>query len=340
MATEPAPVPPPSVRLLRGGASWLVAHRRIALRGALGLAALSWLASGVFLVGNGEQAAVRRFGRLLDDAVGPGLHVTLPAGIDAVETMRTGEVRRIEVGGEDGEPIGLVTGDENLIEATLIVQYKVTDLGRFLFGAERPANLLASAVRAAFAEEVARRRVDDLLTVGKALVQTAVRRRAQERLKAWKTGVSLVSVSLQRIAPPSEAAPAFRAVSDARAGAARAENLAETERERSVALAQGEASRRLQEAESRAAFRKKQAEGAAARFQALLAQERRSPGLTRADLYLRTVRKVFPRLRIVVLAPGQAPSIDVNLTAGSKKAASPPIAPDSDGPVPPPRDPS
>lgn len=38
-----------------------------------------------------------------------------------------------------------MTGDENLIEATLIVQYKVTDLGRLLFGAERPADLLASA---------------------------------------------------------------------------------------------------------------------------------------------------------------------------------------------------
>src|SRR5918992_3825534 len=111
---------PLSVRLIRGAVARLRAHpRRLAT--ALGLAGLAgWLATGVSMVDNGESGARLRFGRLVEDTLQPGLHLSLPAGVDCVQRVRTGEVLRLEVTGNDGAPIPLVTGDENLIETTLV----------------------------------------------------------------------------------------------------------------------------------------------------------------------------------------------------------------------------
>ena len=84
------------------------------------------------------------------------------------------------------------------------------------------------------------------------------------------------------------------------------------ERDRSLRLARGEADKLLTEARAAADKRLQGARGAADRFAALLRQKRLAPGQTRAELYAATVQKVLPRARLVVLAPGEAPRIDLN----------------------------
>jgi len=230
-----------------------------------------------------------------------------------VSKVRTGEVLRLQVAGEGGEPLALITGDENLIGTTLVVQYKVTALGPYLFRTEGPSALLERAVRSALVHAVVRMPVDDVLTSGKAKIQNEVRREAQERLQAYGAGVSLVAVNLQMVTPPAEAADAFRQVSDARAEAARAINEAHSRGERSLNLAQGEAEGTVTAARSWAGARVQKAHGAAERFALVLAQKRRTPEQTRTDFYLDTLRRVLPRTRIIVLAPGAKPRVDVNL---------------------------
>jgi modulator of FtsH protease HflK len=305
---------PPSVRIIRAAASTLRRRRR-----QLGLLLLAggvavWIAGGLHAVANGSSAVVRRWGRLVEPRVGPGLHLALPPGIDTVDRVKTGEVLRHQVTGERGIPLQVVTGDENLIETTLVVQYRVTSPGAYLFRSEDPTALLVQAVRAALVDEIARRPVDDVLTAGKASIQSEVRRKAQAMLQVYGAGLSLVAVSLQAVNPPAEAAGAFLEVSDARAQAARAVNDAESRRDTSLNLARGRAEREEAEARSWAEARVQKARGAASRFEAVLAQARRTPEQTRTDFYLDTVRKVLPRARIVVLAPGEAPRLDVFLT--------------------------
>jgi membrane protease subunit HflK len=301
----------PSVVLIRAATGWLARHPRRVIGGALCAGLALWLATGVFVVGNGESAALRRFGRLIDDAIGPGLHLVLPASVDEVTKIQTGEVLRREIPGDSGEPLALVTGDENLIEATLVVQYKIASLGPYLFDSETPNVLLEQAVRAALVDAVVRMPVDDVLTGGKAKIQNEVRRNAQSMLQAYGTGLSLVAVNLQTVAPPAEAADAFRQVSDSRAEAARLVNEAESRRERTLSLARGEAAGELARASSWAAARRQQARGAADRFARVLAQARRSPEQTRTDFYLEKLRKALPRTRIIVLAPGAKPQVNL-----------------------------
>ncbi len=314
---------PPSVRILRAAAAYLRQRRRLALV-ILALVAIGgWLGAGVYTVGNGAAAVVRRFGRLAHGGVEPGLHLAMPPGIDAVTSVKTGQVQRITVAGDEGRPLSLVTGDENLIDTILVVQYRVSSPGSYLFRAEDPAALLARAVQAALVDEVAHRTVEDVLTSGKAAVQNEVRRKAQEMLQRYGAGLSLVAVAFQTITPPAEAAPAFLAVSDARAQAARAVNLAQSRRETSLNLEHGRAERLVDEARTWADQRVQKARGAASRFEQVLAQARRVPEQTHTDFYLAMVRKVLPKARIVVLAPGETPRLDIYLTPPPHVAAPP-----------------
>src|SRR5206468_2364864 len=80
-------------------------------------------ASALTQVQPGERAVVRRFGRLLAEKPGPGLYRGLPWGMETVERVPVGRVRRISIGVIDNDepnpdvvPAGqLVTGDHNLV---------------------------------------------------------------------------------------------------------------------------------------------------------------------------------------------------------------------------------
>ncbi|HYL06055.1 MAG TPA: FtsH protease activity modulator HflK [Thermoanaerobaculia bacterium] len=304
---------PPSVRIIRAAAAAGRGRRR-GLASLLVLAVLAcWLAGGLYAVANGASAVVRRFGHLVERRVEPGLHLALPPGVDAVTHVKTGEVMRLQVAGDNGAPMSLITGDENLIETTLVVQYRISSPDAYLFAAEDPTALLTQAVRAAMVDEIARRTVEEVLTSGKASVQNEVRRKAQAMLQAFGAGLSLVAVTLQAVNPPPEAVAAFLEVSDARAQAARAVNEAQTRRDSSLNLARGRAERVLAEARSWADQRQQTARGAASRFDQVLDQARRTPRQARTDFYLAMVRKVLPKARIVVLAPGEKPRIDIYL---------------------------
>jgi membrane protease subunit HflK len=305
--------PPPSVRIIRGAVAWAAKRRGAVAAGGLAVIGAAWLATGFYAVGNGESAAVSRFGRLTDDTVGPGLHLALPEGIDGVVQEQTGEIKRLEVTATNGERLALVTGDENLIEIALTVQYRITALGRYLYSAEQPQALLSQSVRSALVQAVAGMPVDDLLTSGKAQIQNEVRETAQGQLESYGAGLSLLSVNLQVVSPPAEAADAFLQVNDAKARAAQAINEAEGRRDSALTLARGEAEQSLAEARAGAERRTGEARGQADRFTAVLAQERRTPDQTRSDFYLAMARNVLPKVRIVVLAPGEVPRVDVNI---------------------------
>ncbi|MCG8459524.1 MAG: hypothetical protein MI919_24865, partial [Holophagales bacterium] len=260
-----------------------------------------------------ESGALLRFGAVIDDAVPPGLHYRLPLGIDGVVEARTGEIFRLEIVGDWEPRLSLVSGDENLITLATTVQYRILRLGDFLFSADDVEAVVHQTVRAELLEAAAGLGVDDLLTSAKAGVEQRVRSHGQQRLDAYGLGVGLVSVNLQAVDPPREAEDAFRSVLDARAFAARGISLARSRADRRRQLARGTAAQILAEAEAAADRRRRAAEGAVERFEDLLEQKRRSPGLTRADLYNRTVREALARTRLVVLPPGEMDRLDLHL---------------------------
>lgn len=308
-----SPATEPSVRIIRAIAARVAARRRLVAAATLVVGALVWVASGLYTVDNGSQALRRTFGALDPRPVGPGLHLALPAGVDTVDEVATGSVRSVSLVGDDGEPLDLLTGDENIVSVEAILQYRVGSPADYLFATESATTLLVQTARARLAEVTARRTVDALLTTEKAAVEQQVRELTQRALDRYESGIVLTAVNLQSVTPPFEAAQAFRAVNDAAAEARRLINDATTDRTRTVSMARGEAQRIAGEARAGASRRRLEAEGAARRFVDVLSQHRLRPGQTRQDLFLEMARNVLPRARIVLLAPGQRPRIDINL---------------------------
>ncbi|MBU1701113.1 MAG: FtsH protease activity modulator HflK [Candidatus Eisenbacteria bacterium] len=283
------------------------------------LIALIWIAGGIYTVQNGEAAVLKRFGGLQREGIGPGLHFCIPRPVDETQIAKTGEVHRIRIAGDTGSKLEFITGDENLIDTDIVVQYRISGLREYLFGTKSPDDVLQQAVRTALLETASKMKVDDILTSGKTLIQNEVRIKTQDWLKKYGTGITVVAVTLQSVDPPVEAAAAFRRVSDARAESAQSINNAESQRERKLSLARAESAQMIAAAEVEAENRFSAAVGAAQWFGPLLQQNRDAPLQTRVELYRKVMEDVLSKAEMIILAPGESPRIDVHLRRGEKE---------------------
>lgn len=130
------------------------------LRLLLIVAAALYLLTGVAQVRRGERGVVRRFGRVLDHQPEPGLWVGLPWGMDRLDRVEVDTVRSVEVGYVDDQagvegvmPAGqLLTGDHNLVNARVVVYYKVRpdEAAAFVLAGEQVTRILSRRPRRPF----------------------------------------------------------------------------------------------------------------------------------------------------------------------------------------------
>lgn len=312
-----------------GGAFGHLRHQRRLVPLALGALLMLYLLSGTYLVSPGEAAVVTRFGKVVQPRVGPGLRWRLPWPVEVTRTVNVAQVRREGIGltfpGHPAElhppeDIQLLTGDENLLAAKAIVQYRVREPADYLFRVDYNEDpLLRSVVKAIVTELAGEQAVDTLLTSGRTSFQQQARDRAQRRLDAYRSGLEVVSIDLQEIAPPGDVAQAFRDVASAAEEKNKAINDAQGYANSVVPQARGEADKRLREGEGYRTEVVNRARGEAGRFADLLAQYRRDaqifgPEVTRYRLFVETMERVLPRAKKYVVQPGpNGESVNVRL---------------------------
>lgn len=304
---------------LRGAFGHLLASRHLGAYVLIGLAA-AYLLSGVYVVNPGEEAVVRRFGQVVDRRVGEGLRYRLPWPIEQVDKVNVAQIRREGIGVtipdhpasiHPPEEVQVLTGDENIINLKVIVQYRVKDPADYLFNvAYGPDPLIRNAVKDALVGLAGRMNVDDLLTTGRPELQQALQAQAQGILDRYESGLQFVNISLQEVYPPKEVADAFRDVASAREDRARAINDAQGYQNSIVPEARGKAQRALREAEAYKVDVVNRARGEAKRFEDTLAEYERSlqassEDVTRYRLYVEAMEKILPRVKKYVVDPGQ-----------------------------------
>lgn len=152
----------------------------------LGVVVLMWLATGVYIVGPGEQGVVRRFGKEVGKT-SPGLNYHLPWPIERIDVVNMAVIRRAEIGFRTvaaGPPVQyrdvmaeaqMLTGDENIVNIHIVVQYKVKDASQYLFKLKDPDLALHAATEVALRSVVGNATIDDVMTVGRARVQNEVK---------------------------------------------------------------------------------------------------------------------------------------------------------------------
>ncbi len=276
--------------------------------GILGLivvGALVWLGTGFYTVEPAEVSALRRFG-MFEDTAGPGLHWWWPNPIGTRAIVDVRQRRRLEIGVRGDTPFLeeslMITGDENIVDVQLLVQFEIKDIEKFLFRAVDPAgNSIKDASESALRQVVGSRNIDDVLTTEKEAVQAETQELLQQLLDTYETGIRVAEVKLLNVNPPSEVQDAFDDVVRAREDKARIINLAEAYGEDILPKARGDAERLLQEAQAFQAQRVNEATGQAERFISILEAYRKAPDITSQRLFLEKMEQILPEVRIFVV---------------------------------------
>ncbi|MBI4319642.1 MAG: FtsH protease activity modulator HflK [Chloroflexi bacterium] len=304
---------------LRGAFGHVLANRHLGTI-ALGVLTAAYVLSGVYVVNPGEEAVVRRFGQVIDRRVGEGLRYRLPWPIDQADKVNVSQIRREGIGVtmpdhptsiHPPEDIQILTGDENIINAKVIVQYRVKDPVDYLFRVAYGSDpLIRNAVKDALVTLGGRTNVDDLLTTGRPELQQALEGYTQKMLDQYESGLQVVNISLQEVNPPKEVADAFRDVASAREDRAKTINDAQGYRNSVIPEARGKAQRALREAEGYKADVINRAKGEAKRFEDTFAEYERSlrasaEDVTRYRLYLEAMEKILPKVKKYVVDPGE-----------------------------------
>lgn len=255
------------------------------LRYLLILLTAAYLATGVYQVGPDERAVVRRFGKVVARP-GPGLGIGLPWGIDRVDRVPTRTVRQVRVGydtdtvGTAATPPGqILTGDQNLVNVQLVLDYAIgatdEDLDNYVIHREQVDATLGRVAEAAVAEWAAGRTIDETLRTGSAMLPTWVMDRLAEQLPELRLGIRVQRASVALLSAPDEVRAAFEAVDQAQTTMGTRETQALQERDQRLSQAAAVKYRLAQEAAQFRDEQLKQAEADATAFRNELAAFRR-----------------------------------------------------------------
>ena len=242
---------------------------------------LLWLASGIYIVDPEEEGVVTRFGKL-DRIVGPGPHWHIPTPFEAVQTPKVTEIKRVEIGFRTVSPgpparyqhvpaeALMLTGDENILDAEIIVQYQIQNSENYLFRVRDQHGTVKDAAEAALREIVGNHTIDEALTIGKEIIQDEVRQKLQEILDLYALGLMVLpnGVKLQTVTAPQEVDAAFKDVASAREDRERLIKEAEGYRNDVIPRSRGTAEKQIKEAEAYRIERIKGAKGRRRTFQA------------------------------------------------------------------------
>ncbi|SVA05807.1 uncharacterized protein METZ01_LOCUS58661 [marine metagenome] len=268
-----------------------------------------WLFTGVYMVGPDEVGVVRTFGEYTRVAQS-GLNYHFPYPIEQVNTPAVTEVKRIEIGfrtlrnGQyrtvEKESL-MLTGDENIVDAEMIVQYKIKDPVAYLFKIVEPELTVREAAEASLRTVVGRNKIDETLTTGKFQIQEGTKTQLQLILDKYESGIHVVAVQLQDVSPPKEVIGAFKDVASAKEDKNRMVNQAEGYRNDIIPKARGEAEAMIRDAEGFRESRIKRSEGDAAKFTTILKEYRKAKSITQKRLYLETMERVLPGIEKIIV---------------------------------------
>jgi membrane protease subunit HflK len=300
MTPEPSPHPTLSWSFQRTAwfAVWIAA----------GLA-IVYVASGIYSVDSSEVGVLLRFGRVADAAVPPGIHYALPWPIDRVVRVPVRNVRRLKVDDFHGGSVFasnfwsmtglssyLVTGDNNIVTVSCVLQYSILDPAKYLFSLTSSESTLRSLAANTLTHTLAALSIDDILTTGKTGIQLSVKQDLQRRLDELDSGLAVSFVELQDVRPPTQVQAQFNDVINAKIDQDKMINNAISYRNESIPKAKAESDRLLRQAE---AYRQRvvaRSEGDSQRFLARVAEYSRAPAVTRRRLHHELLAEVLPRL--------------------------------------------
>lgn len=280
-----------------GGGFGMGQNSKAVISLALIVALVVWLASGFYIVREGDRGVVLRLGAFQKVSV-PGPHWRLPYPFERVEIENVDSIRTLQ------NRSLMLTADENIIDVDIAVQYRVMDLVDFKFNVRDPDATVQQAMESAIRESIGKSNLDFILGEGRGEIPASARETLQQALDSYGAGIIITAVSMQQAQPPEPVQEAFADAIRAREDEARFINEAEAYAAGLIPRARGQAARVLEEAEGYRDQIIARAEGDASRFSQLLAEYQQAPTVTRERLYIEMVEAVFQQSKKLMLDVG------------------------------------
>ena len=259
---------------------------------------LIWLASGAFIVQEGQVGIVTTFGRL-SHVTGAGFNWRWPAPFQAHETVNTAQVQTAEIGyranvrNKQPSEALMLTGDENIVDVQFSVQYKIKDPVAWVFNNRDQVETVRDAAETVVRELVGQNKMDTVLYDGRDKLAAQAREAIQRMADRYKLGADIVGVTMQSVQPPDQVAAAFEDAGKAQEERARSRSEAQAFADDILPQAKGRAARLLQDAEAYRASVVSVATGNAARFDKIVAEYAKAPAVTRDRMYIETMQQVL-----------------------------------------------
>jgi membrane protease subunit HflK len=310
----------------------------------LGVLALIWLGTGFFIVQEGQQAVITRFGKY-KSTVGAGFNWRLPYPVERHELVFVSQIRSVDVGRDTIikstglRDSAMLTEDENILDVKFSVQYRLNDARSYLFESKNPGDAVVQAAESSVREVVGKMRMDAALGVDREQIAPRVRALMQTILDRYKIGIEVVAVNMQQggVRAPEPVQAAFDDVNKAGQERERAKNEGQAYANDVIPRATGTASRLKEEAEAYKARIVAQAQGDAQRFKSVLAEYQKAPQVTRDRMYTDTMQQIYSNVTKVLVDSKQGSNLlylpldkivqMTAQTAGTPAAAAEPAAP-------------
>lgn len=240
-----------------------------------------------------ERGVIKRLGAY-SHMTTPGPHFLIPF-IDTKDVVNVDNVNKFSHRAQ------MLTTDENIVDITLTVQYRIQDASDYLYQDANPDKSINSAMESALREVIGKSTLDEIITEKRSSIAGLVKQGTQKLLDLYRTGLLVTNINIQDANPPTEVKAAFDDATKALADKERVQNQAEGYANDIVPRARGAGARQIEDAKAYKAQVLSQAEGESKRFVALLNEYQKAPKVTRERLYLDTVQDVMTNSSKVVL---------------------------------------
>ncbi|MCY4395710.1 MAG: protease modulator HflK [Rhodospirillaceae bacterium] len=308
----------PSTRAIYAVFDFLGARKKIIFASLSAIVVLAVLANGIYVVKKEEEAVLTRFGKVISSNVPPGLHYALPF-VEQAHVRKVMRITRRNVATQNEKgtvSFSMLSGDANLFEADVALQFKIGDLGKYLYATVDPETVLTLIVRERLIDIMGRNYIDLIFTNNRDIIQAHLFKSTTAYLKANDIGIELLALNIVDLQPIKETVAAFRDVSDAIAESIQSVSNARRRTEQLLARSRGQAEAVVMNAKARAKERLMQAGSSAKIFSELLAVYRKQPSSVTVTRYWQRMRNIFRDATLSTVNPGDASAIDINMVDG------------------------
>jgi modulator of FtsH protease HflK len=271
-----------------------------------GVVVVGWLASGFFIVQEGEQGVVTSFGKY-SKTVEAGFQWRLPYPMQAHEVLSVTRLQQVEVGrnavvaATGLRDSSMLTQDENIVDIRFTVQFTIKDAREYLYENRDPVPAVVLAAESAVREIVGKSTMDSVLYERRDAIATDLVKSVQTQLDRLKAGILVKNVNVQSVQPPEQVQQAFDDAFKANANREQLKNEGQAYANDVIPRAQGESAKLREQSEGYKARVIATAEGDGQRFKSVLTEYQKAPQVTRDRLYLETMQQVYGNVSKVMV---------------------------------------